>query len=240
MSMVRVQVAEVSQETSFKSLNSLDDELRLLGRMAAGVVHDLDNYLGVIHATLTLLAQAPAERDLLPRALDCVDHAGRLTSALLDYVRGAEPAFQPVDFGALVRRTLTLFERVLPSSIEIQVEIAEDLSPVHGVPSELEQLVLNLVLNAADAMPDGGDLLVRVLPTEGSAVYFEISDTGEGIAIAPLDTIGAATPSTKAGRHIGLGLGIVQRVVDHHAGALAISARRDSAGTTAIIFLPVA
>jgi signal transduction histidine kinase len=237
MRMVRVQVAEVSQETSSKSF---DDELRLLGRMAAGVVHDLNNYLGAIHATLTLLAHAPAERDLLPRALDCVDQAGRLTSTLLDYVRGAEPAFQPVDFGSLVRRTLALFERALPSDIEIQVEIAEGLSPVHGVPAELEQLVLNLVLNAADAMPDGGDLVVRVLPTEGSAVYFEISDTGKGIAIAPLETIDATTPSTKAGRRIGLGLGIVQRVVDHHAGAVAISARRDSSGTTAIIFLPVA
>jgi nitrogen fixation/metabolism regulation signal transduction histidine kinase len=66
------------------------------------------------------------------------------------------------------------------------------------------------------------------------------ADTGAGIAIEPLETVGDATPSTKAGRRIGLGLGIVQRVVDHHAGALAISARRDSPGTTAIIFLPVA
>src|SRR5262249_35466844 len=139
-----------SQETSSISL---DDELCLLGRMAAGVVHDLNNYLGAVRATLTLLARSPVERELLARALDGVDHAGRLTAALLDHVHGVEPAFEPIDFGALVRRMLGLFARALPSNIAVQVEIADGLGQVRGVRTELEQLVLNLVLNAADAMP---------------------------------------------------------------------------------------
>ena len=105
MHMVRVQVAEVSQEASSQLQ---DDDLRLLGRMAAGVVHDLNNYLAVIHASLTLLERAPAERDLLSRALEGVSQAGRLTSALLEHVRGEEPPLEEVDFGPLVQRTLAL------------------------------------------------------------------------------------------------------------------------------------
>src|SRR6266576_5268962 len=147
MRMVKVQVAEVSQEATSQLQ---DDDLRLLGRMAAGVVHDLNNYLAVIHANLTLFERAPAERDLLARALEGVAQAGRLTSTLLDHVRGEEQPLGDVEFGPLVQRTLALFERTLPSNIELEVQIAPGLGPVRGAPTQLEQLVLNLVVNAVD------------------------------------------------------------------------------------------
>jgi signal transduction histidine kinase len=215
----------------------LEDELHLLGRMAAGVAHDLNNYLGVIHTTLTLLEHSPGERDLFTGAFDGIAQAARLTSTLLSYVRGHEPVFERVELGLLVRRTLALIERTLPPRVELRVDIAPGLPPIRGVAAELEQLVLNLVLNAADAMPYGGDLTVRVLPT-GAAVYIEVSDTGTGLTVELPVTGDIATVSTKPGRRVGLGLGIVQRVVDRHAGALAIAPRRECPGTVAIIFLP--
>ena len=236
MLMVRVQVAGVSQETSSQLK---DDDLRLLGRMAAGVVHDLNNYLAVIHANLTLFEHAP-DPDLIARALDGVNQAGRLTSTLLEHVRGAQLPLAKIDFGPLVKRTLALFERTLPSNIQLEVQIAPDLGPVRGARAELEQLVLNLVMNAVDAMPQGGELLVRVMATGGASVYFEISDTGAGITIEAPSSPEAMLPSTKDGRRVGLGLSIVQRVVDRCGGALAIAPRRDGSGTTAIIFLPSA
>jgi signal transduction histidine kinase len=216
----------------------LEDELHLLGRMTAGVAHDLNNYLGVIHAALTLLEHSPGERDLFTGAFDGVAQAARLTSTLLSYVRGHEPVFERVELGLLVRRTLALIERTLPARVELRVDIAPGLPAFRGVAAELEQLVLNLVLNAADAMPYGGDLTVRVLPTGGAAVYIEVSDTGTGLTVEPPVAGDIATVSTKPGRRIGLGLGIVQRVVDRHAGALAIAPRRECPGTVAIIFLP--
>jgi signal transduction histidine kinase len=216
----------------------LEDELHLLGRMAAGVAHDLNNYLAVIHATLALLEHAPRERDLFTGAFDGVAQAARLTSTLLSYVRGHEPVFERIELGPLVRRTLALIDRTLPPRVEIRVDIAHGLPPIRGVAAELEQLVLNLVLNAADAMPYGGDLTVRVLPTGGAAVYLEVSDSGTGLTVEPPATGDIATVSTKPGRRLGLGLGIVQRVVDRHAGALAIAPRRECPGTVAIIFLP--
>src|SRR5262245_32591537 len=136
MRMVRIQVADLSQDSPQQPDDrSIDDELRLLGRMAAGVIHDLNNYLGAIHATLTLLEQSPAERDLLSRALGCVDQAGRLTAALLAHLRGEDPPFEPVALGALVRQTLLLIERSLPPAIETRVEIADELPPIRGVRS---------------------------------------------------------------------------------------------------------
>jgi signal transduction histidine kinase len=87
-------------------------------------------------------------------------------------------------------------------------------------------------------MPEGGELLVRVLATDGASVYFEISDTGAGITVEAPTLPEALAPSTKDGRRVGLGLGIVQRVVDRCGGALAIAPRRDGSGTTAVIFLP--
>ena len=236
MRMVRVQVAGVSQETSPQLQ---DDDLRLLGRMAAGVVHDLNNYLAVIHANLTLFEHAP-DPDLLARALEGVSQAGRLTSTLLEHVRGEQQPLEEVDFGPLVKRTLALFERTLPSNIELQVQVAPELGPVRGARAELEQLVLNLVMNAVDAMPEGGELLVRVLATDGASVYLEISDTGAGITVDAPTAPDVLAPSTRNGRRVGLGLGIVQRVVDRCGGALAIAPRRDGSGTTAIIFLPSA
>lgn len=224
--------------TALDSPRLVDDELRLIGRMAAGVAHDLNNYLGVIHATLSLLEHAPRDRDLFTGAFDGVAQAARLTSTLLSYVRGSEPSFERVDLGPLVRRTLALVERTLPSRVELRVDIAAGVRPVRGIATDLEQLVLNLVLNAADAMPFGGDLTVRVLPTDGAAVYIEVADTGTGLAVEPPAGSAIATVSTKPGRRIGLGLGIVQRVVDRHAGALAIAPRRECPGTVAIIFLP--
>jgi signal transduction histidine kinase len=236
MRMVRVQVAGVSQETSSQLQ---EDDLRLLGRMAAGVVHDLNNYLAVIHANLTLFEHAP-DPDLLSCALEGVSQAGRLTSTLLEHVRGAQQPLAEVELGPLVKRTLALFERTLPSNIKLEVQIAPDLDPVRGARAELEQLVLNLVMNAVDAMPQGGELLVRVLATDGASVYFEISDTGAGITIEAPTSPEAMLPSTRDGRRVGLGLGIVQRVVDRCGGALAIAPRRDGSGTTAIMFLPSA
>jgi signal transduction histidine kinase len=224
----------VSNLVTPTSPSPIDDELRLLGRMAAGVVHDLNNYLAVIRVMIEMLQQSPTDADLATSALGGVDQARRLTTTLLDQIRGKPLGFAPVDLGDLVRRTVRLVERALPTKIAMRVDIAGELRPIRGIAAELEQLVLNLVLNAADAMPDGGELVLRVLPT-GAAVYFEVSDTGDGIP--PGAELGV---STKPGRRAGLGLGIVHRVVERHAGAIAIARRRDRAGTIATIFFPVA
>jgi signal transduction histidine kinase len=158
---------------------------------------------------------------------------------LTSYVRGSPPRFEAVDLGVIVERTIRLIAPVIPPAITVRVEIATQLIPIHGAVAELEQLVLNLVLNAADAMPDGGELRVRVQSTGGAAVYLEVADTGVGLPDAAQVTGDGPVPSTKPGRRRGLGLGIVRRVLEHHRGSLKLAPRIDRPGTIVWALLPI-
>src|ERR1051325_10432317 len=217
-----------------------DDELRLLGRITAGVAHDLNNYLGATSALLALLETAPDDPELVARARSSIDQAQRLAGSLVSYIRGASPSFETVDLAAIVDRTLALVSPLIPRDVEIRTDIAARLPPVWGAPSELEQLVLNLVLNAADAMPGGGELTVRLPPGPAAVVCLEVSDPGAGMPAEALVTTGGRTPSSKPGRRAGLGLGIVRRVVERHGGSIRFAPRLDRAGSIAWTLLPPA
>jgi signal transduction histidine kinase len=217
-----------------------EDPLRLLGRITAGVAHDLGNYLSALAAVVALLDNARAAPALVARARELVDHAGRLTGSLVGYARGEPPALEPVDLGAIVDRMLALLAHVLPSSIAVRADIAALVPPVRGAAAELEQLVLNLALNAADAMPGGGELIVRVQPTGTAAVYLEVSDTGRGLPAEARAADGGPAASSKPGQRTGLGLGIVRRVIDRHGGTIRFAPRVDRTGTIAWALLPIA
>lgn len=205
------------------------DTQRLLGRMTAGVVHDLNNYIHVMDVTLALLRRHPKDQTLWKQTQTVLHTMARLNSTLLAYARGAlAPA--PVDLGAVARETVGMLARVVPPEVSVHFEIADDVPMLHGVRSELEQLVLNLVINGCDAMPKGGDLTVGVRKSAGAVVVLEISDSGTGITI-PIN--GSSTKRPGAG----LGLGIAQAVVDRHRGAMNISPA-DGGGTKVVVMLP--
>jgi len=173
------------------------DPLRLLGRLAAGITHDFNNYLTVIGASLALY-QRKADPLLLAEARAAVDAASRLTARLSSYARGEAAAAELVDLGALVTNTLSIVRSTLPSSVAVTTEVREHL--VRGIVPELEQMVLNLLLNAADAMPTGGQLAVSV-----RGPILEVAHTG-GPAPAKL------------------GLDIVRQVCERHRARLRVQA----------------
>lgn len=203
------------------------DELALLGRITAGVAHDLNNYLTALGGELALLARNPHEHELITQAIESTDTMARLTGTLLQYVRGDSPPFQLVDPGMLVRRVMRILARSIPPNVTVELDVSEKAKRIHGAQPELEQMLANLVLNAIDAMPDGGAVRIRVQPTSSDAVFVEVADEGTG----------APGPTTKPGRRMGLGLGIVRRVVERHAGTLRM-VPREPRGTAATIFLP--
>lgn len=172
------------------------DPLRLLGRLAAGITHDFNNYLTVIGASLALYQRKPDDR-LIADARAAVDAASRLTARLSSYARGEVVPAELVDLGALVTNTLAIVRSTLPSSVQVTTEVHEHL--VRGVVPELEQMVLNLLLNAADAMAKGGELTISV-----RGPILEIAHSG---GPAP----------TK------LGLDIVRQVCERHRARLRVS-----------------
>jgi signal transduction histidine kinase len=215
------------------------DALQLLGRMTAGVAHDLNNYLSVLEVAFGRLRRGSADPGLWAHVQAALDGSTRLTRSLLEQARGGATAPVEVDLLALVRRCVGVLGVVIPTSILVVIENGADLPPVRGVTSELEQVVLNLVLNACDAMPDGGELRIRVRAPGPSVVRLEVVDTGVGLGAAP-SIDGMRGASSKAGRQgRGLGLGIVRAVVDRHRGVFDLK-RRTGGGTVAVVLLPAA
>ena len=203
------------------------DELALVGRLAAGVTHDLNNYLGALSLDLAMLQRNPQEVDLISHAIESTDTMMRLAQSLMQYVRGEQPAMQLVDLAAVVRSVVRLIQRSIPNSIKLELDLSDKVKRIQGAASELEQVVANLVLNSIDAMPEGGTLRIRVQATGTDAVFLEVADEGSG----------APGVTTKPGRRMGLGLSIVRRVVERHSGTLRISPRHPR-GTIVTIFLP--
>ncbi len=214
-----------------RTVPQTNDELALIGRLASGVTHDLNNYLGALALDLAMLKQNPGEVDLIEHAIESTDTMTRLAQALLQYVRGEQPPMQLVDLSTVVRSVVRLIQRSIPHRVKLELDLSDKVKRIHGAPAELEQIVANLVLNSIDAMPDGGTLRLRVQPTGSDAVFLEVADEGSGLP----DTTAGAT--TKAGRRIGLGLSIVRRVVERHRGTLRITPRHPR-GTVVTILLP--
>lgn len=200
----------------------MEANLALLGRIAGGVAHDLNNYLAVADTSLVLLARrvtgAEAQEEI-QHARRALDAAIRLSRVVLEYARGGQPPMDELDLVALVRRVVSLFGRVVPTAVSLSISVEEEPAMVSGARAEVEQVVLNLVLNACDAMAAGGHLGVAVRGAAGEPVTLEITDTGPGSSEPPV----AATRHQDGGA--GLGLGIVRSVVDRHGAEFQLAPR---------------
>jgi signal transduction histidine kinase len=202
-----------------------NDTLRLLGRLAAGAAHDINNFLAAATGLVGLLQRNPMDPSLWTQLHASLEAMARVNGTVLSYARGASPAPEVLDVGEIVRAVLAIAAQLVPATIKVTTDIAPTLRPVRGVASDLEQLVLNLVINACDAMPEGGALHVAVTPTASAAVHLRVADSGHGLA----------RPSTRNGR--GLGLGIVRAVVERQQGVVHF-ADRPGGGTVVDVMLP--
>jgi signal transduction histidine kinase len=206
---------------------------RLIGRMTSGVVHDLNNYIHVLDVTMMLLRRHPEDPQLWAQSQAALQAMSRLNAMLLSYARGSEVTPVLVDLGIVARETVATLGRVVPPNVTVAFDIHDKLPPVQAVRAELEQMLLNLVVNACDAMAqNGGVLTISIRRSAASVVVLDISDTGAGMSRA-IDGHSTKRPG------IGLGLGIVQAVVDRHKGALSITSR-ETGGTKVVVMLPAA
>ncbi len=248
--------------TDFAERQALSDRLALarkmdaLSSLAGGIAHDFNNLLtGILgNASRIRIGSDSGEIDELARAVeDSAELAARLTQRLMALVRGQAPHRKLLDLSELVEHTVGLVEKVLPESIRLETSYGRDLAPVLADESQLQQAVLNLCINARDAMMDrdaGGTLTISVrggvllkpmddgTTADEQAVVLEVSDTGPGVPKELRDRIFDPFFTTKGlGRGIGLGLATVYNLIDAHGGTIDLDDARGG-GARFILRLP--
>ncbi len=224
-----------------------------IGRLAGGVAHDFNNLLTAIRGYAELLFVDLDESD--PRRADAseilkaADSAGSLTRQLLAFSRKQILAPRVVQLDDIVRGMEKMLRRLIGEDVELVVEVAPDIWPVKADPGQIEQVVLNLAVNARDAMPTGGRLTIAVASStvapgaapkgrHGEFVEMTVTDSGTGMDPATLPHIFEPFFTTKAeGRGTGLGLATVDGIVEQSGGVIDVKSE-PGRGTTFRILLP--
>jgi two-component system, cell cycle sensor histidine kinase and response regulator CckA len=224
--------------------------LELIGTLAGGIAHDLNNILQIITTNLDLAASAPAGDERLPvyfaDASEGASRAVSLARRLLTFSKGGSPIKQPLDLAEILTNAVHL--ALSGSNIKAGFAFQRDLHPVIADSVQLAQVIENLVINAREATPQRGKLLVRAENFERSAglsglpasrfVRVQIEDGGTGIPENIRERIFDAFFTTKAGGS-GLGLATVKSIVEQHGGSITIDSVVGR-GTTVSLLLPVA
>ncbi|MCA1959545.1 MAG: response regulator [Desulfomonile sp.] len=232
-------------------------KMEALGTLAGGVAHDFNNLLTIVTGYCELMVAEQALPDNVRGDLQTIIQAGRsgaeLVQRLLAFSRNAESKPRPVNLNLQVMNLKRLLARTLPKMIDIEVNLADGLAMVHADPTQIDQVLMNLAVNAKDAMPDGGKLTITIENTHleaqcfwmhpeikpGKYVQISVADTGVGMDKATLEHMFEPFFSTKGtGKGTGLGLSMVYGIVQQHQGHITCSSEPGK-GTKFEIYLPV-
>jgi len=226
-----------------------NEKLSALGLLAAEVAHEIRNPLTVMKMLYHSLDLKFAAGD--PRAKDAriidekLDLLNKIVEQILDFARTTEPELAPVNLNELIDELGLLVRHKLKNqNVQLVRKLQPNLPSVMGEATQLEQAFLNLILNAAEAMPEGGTLTIRshARPARGESqkagyVLVEFSDTGPGMSEEQRRRAFTSVLSTTKRKGTGLGLAIVARVVETHRGKVKIKSRLGE-GTTVSVILP--
>jgi signal transduction histidine kinase len=215
------------------------EKLATLGSVAAGIAHEIRNPLTSMKMAAEMLSSgelSDSDREALGMLLDEIERLRLTTGGLLDYARPAAPETGKADVGKAISAVVTLMRRQLSHhKIETALEVPD--SPVFAGMDQnrLKQVILNLILNACDAMPQGGSLSIRLSP-HNDRIELAVTDSGQGIPEGELDRVFEPFYSTRAAG-CGLGLAISKRFIEEAGGSIAVQSSQE--GTTFTVTLPV-
>ena len=232
-------------------------KMEAIGQLSGGVAHDFNNLLTVILGNIGLLQSSGLVTSELTEPLQAIGHAANraanLTKQLLAFSRQQVMQQQNLDLNAVVGHISKMLRRVIGETVKIRLDYAMQSLPINADPGMLEQVILNLCLNARDAMPQGGQLTLRTAAIDisaqeaqlmmaaraGSFALLIVSDTGTGITPENMKRVFEPFFTTKeVGKGTGLGLASVYGIAQQHNGWVTVESELDR-GTTFTVYLPL-
>ena len=221
------------------------DRLASMGEMAAGLAHEIKNPLTGIAAAITIIGDdfdtGDPRKPIVTEVLAQIKRLDKTVNDLLYFGRPAPPEPTFADVNEILRKTLWFAAQHRGGkNVDKRLELQEPLPPLYVDPKQIQQVFLNLTLNAFQAMPDGGTLTIRtdrLTRTDGEWVRIGIADTGSGIPRQILDKLFTPFFTTKA-QGTGLGLAICHKIITQHHGTIIVRSE-DGTGTEFVILLPV-
>ncbi len=242
-----VLVDDITERVSLENQLAQSDKLSSIGLLAAGVAHEINTPLAVISSYSQMLSKQMRGDARLGPVLEKITQqsfrASEIANGLLNFSRTSTTEFRETNLNQVIRDTLSLLEHQLKTAqVLVDTDFAEDLPPIHGNPGKLQQVFLNLLLNAKESMPGGGRL--RVATLANGHVEATVSDSGSGIAPEHLKRIYDPFFTTKTmprpgeRRGTGLGLSVSYGIIQEHAGKIHVESAV-GAGTTFHLEFPL-
>ena len=240
-------VDDITERVSLEAQLTQADKLSSIGLLAAGVAHEINTPLAVISSYAQMLSKQLKGDARLAPVLDKITQqsfrAAEIANGLLNFSRTSTTEFRNTDLNQVIRDTLSLLEHQFKTAqVHVDLELAEGLPPINGNPGKLQQVFLNLLLNAKEAMPSGGHL--RVATLVNGHVEALVADSGSGIAPEHLKRIYDPFFTTKTmpkpgdRRGTGLGLSVSYGIIQEHAGKIHVESEI-GAGTTFHLEFPL-
>jgi signal transduction histidine kinase len=220
------------------------ETLSAVGEMASAVAHNIRNPLASIRSSAEIVAEElaaekrHAAQELVEDVITRVDHLEGWLRELLTYARPLRPTLETVQILEVIKRTLERIENVFgQQEVDVVLDVQESLPPLPADPHLLQQVLYSLMLNAFEAMPHNGTLMLQVtLTADGRYIQIQICDTGHGIPSGKIDTVFRPFFTTKR-QGLGVGLPFAKRVIERHNGTITLSSP-EGGGTTVIVRLP--
>lgn len=250
-------ITDITELREQQRYQEAQTRLATVGQLAAGIAHDFNNIISVITVYAQLMQKSPQltekEQKRIATIYEQAHHAANLISQILDFSRRSIMERQIVNLLPLLKETQNLLQRALPESIDIELVYDEKTYPVLIDPTRIQQVLMNLAINARDAMPQGGRLTIAVdrvdvavdsippLPdmAPGQWVMLIISDTGTGIQSENLPHLFEPFFTTKApGSGTGLGLAQVHGIIKQHDGSIDVRSQLGK-GSSFVVYLPL-
>jgi PAS domain S-box-containing protein len=254
---VEVIVEDITERIGLEKQLVQAQKFEAIGQLAGGIAHDFNNMIGAIMGWADLGMEETDSASRLHRHFHKMrqqaDRAAALTRQLLAFARRQILEPRNIDLNQAVMETLSLLEKVIGSNIEVKSNLAHDLAVVSADPTQVEQILMNLCMNARDAMPNGGSLAIQTcnacfddnycatqpFARPGDYAMLSVTDSGTGMDAATLDRIFEPFFTTKGpGKGTGLGLAMVYGIVRQHGGFIHVYSEVN-VGTTFRVYLPI-